>query len=74
MEDNAFDKRVICHEIIGTNNFDFLKFSTFVNDHFDMFYRVVDGLLNSKYLTNNEKGKLKEIRKEIENKEKHLKK
>ena len=74
LEDNAFDKKVICHEIIGANNFDFLKFSNIVNDHFDMFYRVVDGLLNTSYLTEKEREKLVEIKKEVVIKENSLKK
>ena len=74
LEDNAFDRRVICHEIIGINNFNFLRFNTYVNDHFDMFYRVVDGLLNTNYLTEKERAKLKEIKNEVIIKENSLKK
>ena len=73
LEDNAFDRRVICHEIIGTNGFDYLKFENCVNDHFDMFYRVVDGLLNTNYLTEKERTKLKEIKNEVLVKENSLK-
>ena len=72
--DNAFDRRVICHEIIGINGFDYLKFINCVNDHFDMFYRVVDGLLNTNYLTEKERMKLNEIKKEVIDKENRLKK
>ena len=74
MDDNFIERRTLYHEIIAINNTNFLKFSSFVNDHFDMLYRVVDKLTNSKYLGKIEKEKLKEIRKEIENKEMNLKK
>ena len=74
LKDNAFDRRVICHEIIGANGFDFLRFNKSVNDHFDMFHRVVDGLLNTSYLTEKERGKLKEIKNEVIVKENSLKK
>ena len=73
-EDNEFDRRVICHEIIGTNNFIFLKYSNKVKDHFDMFYRVVNGLLKTNYLTKIEREKLIEIKKEVIKKENSLKK
>ena len=68
-EDNEFDRRVICHGIIGTNNFIFLKYSNKVKDHFDMFYRVVNGLLKTNYLTKIEREKLIEIKKEVIKKE-----
>ena len=74
MNDDYIERKTLYHEIIAINSFNFLKFSKYVNDHFDMFYRVVYGLLNSKYLAIKEKDKLKEIRKEVENKEKSLKK
>ena len=74
MDDNFIERRTLYHEINAINSYNFLKFSVFVNDHFDMFYRVVDKLINSKYLGKIEKEKLKEIRKEIENKEIKLKK
>ena len=73
MNEDYIERRTIYFEFLSINN-NFLKFSKYVNDHFDMFYRVVDGLLNSKYLTTKEKEQLKEIRNEIENKEKNLKK
>ena len=73
-DDNLIERKVIYHEIIGINSFDFLKFINNLKDNFDMFYRVVDRLINSIYLSQNEKEKLKETRKEIENLEKRLKK
>ena len=72
MDDNFIERRTLYFEIISINN-NFLKFSIYLNDHFDMFYRVMDKLLNCRYLTKNEKVKLREIRNEIENKEKSLK-
>ena len=74
LEDNLFNRRVICHEIIGINNFNFLRFYSCVDDHFDMFYRVVDGLLNTNYLTEKERVKLNEIKQEVITKENSLKK
>ena len=74
LEDNFFDRRIICHEIIGINNFDFLRFDKFVNEHFDMFYRVVDGLLSTNYLTEKEREKLMQISQEVVVRENSLKK
>ena len=74
MDDNLIERKTIYHEIIGINSFNYLKFTNNLKDHFDMFYRVVDGLINSIYLSQNEKEKLKEARKEVENLEKSIQK
>ena len=72
MEDNEKERKTICHEIISINAYDFSKFAKRLNSDYDMFYYVVDGLLDSKYLNEKEKIKLREIKSEVVNKEKGI--
>ena len=72
MEDNEIERKTLCHEIISTNAYNFSKFSN-INDHFDMVYRVIDGIIISKHLTEKEKEKLRAIKNEVVNKENNSK-
>jgi glycosyltransferase involved in cell wall biosynthesis len=72
MEDNEIERKTLCHEIISVHAYDFSKFTN-INDHFDMVYRVIDGIINSKYLTENEKEKLRTIKNDVVNKENNKK-
>ena len=60
--------KALYHEIISMNAFDISKFTN-INEHFDMVYRVIDGIINSKYLTEKEKEKLREIKNDVLNKQ-----
>ena len=68
MEDNEIERKTLCHEIISVHAYDFSKFTN-INDHYDMVYRVIDGIINSKYLTEKEKEKLREIKNDVLNKQ-----
>ena len=68
MEDNEIERKALYHEIISMNAFDYSKFAN-INDHFDMVYRVIDGIINSKYLTEKEKEKLRTIKNDVVNKQ-----
>ena len=74
MEDNEKERKTICHEIISINAYDFSKFSKRLNSDYDMFYYVVDKILDSKYINEKEKIKLRKIKDEVMNKEKELNK
>ena len=69
MEDNAIERQTLYHEIISIDSYYFSKFSKTINHHYDMFYRVIDKLVVSKYLTEKEKEKLKKIKNEMVDKE-----
>ena len=69
LDDDEKGRKIICHEIISINANKFSKFNKIVKSDYDMFYRVVDGILDSKYLNEKEKNKLKEIKNEVINKE-----
>ena len=60
--------KALYHEIISMNAFDISKFTN-INEHFDMVYRVIDGIINSKFLTEKEKEKLRRIKNEVVKKE-----
>ena len=64
--------KALYHEIISMNAFDISKFTN-INDHFDMVYKVIDGIVNSKYLTEKEKEKLRTIKNDVVNKENNKK-
>ena len=70
MEDNKIERQTLYHEIITINTYDIWNFSKNINSHYDMFYKVVDGIISSKYLFDKEKEKLKKLKEEIKNKEK----
>ena len=71
MEDNEIERKTLCHEIISIHAYDFSKFTN-INDHYDMVYRVIDGIINSKYLTEKEKEKLREIKNDVLKKQNKL--
>ena len=72
LDNDEKGRKIICHEIISINAYNFSKFNKIINSDYDMFYRVVDGILDSKYLNEKEKNKLKEIKNEVMNKEKGI--
>jgi glycosyltransferase involved in cell wall biosynthesis len=69
MADNEIERKTLCHEIISINYYDFSNFGKRVQKDFDMFYRVVDGIIDSKYLSEREKEKLRNITLEVKQKE-----
>ena len=73
MADNLIERKTLCHEIISINAYDFSRFSRLVNNHFDMLYRVLDGIIDSQYLSEQEKEKLKIISTEVKQKEEKIK-
>lgn len=72
MGDSLIEKKTLCHEIISINAFEFSNFARRLNDNFDKLYRVIDGIVDSQYLSQKEKDKLKEIRNEVKKKEEEV--
>ena len=69
MDDNEIERQTLYHEIISINAYDFSTFSKRLKSHFDLLYRVVDGIIDSKYLTEQEKEKLRNIKNDVKKKE-----
>ena len=69
MADNKIEKQTICQEIISINAYDYSNFTLHLNNNYDMLYRVIDGIIDSQYLTQNEKSTLKQIKSQVMNKE-----
>jgi len=73
MADNYIERKTLCHEIISINAYEFSRWSRLVNNHFDMLYRVLDGIIDSQYLSEQEKEKLRNITTEVKLKEEKIK-
>ena len=69
MDDNEIERKTLCHEIISINIYRFSTYSTHINSNFNLMYKVLDGISNSRYLSDIEKEKLKKIKNEVLNKE-----
>ena len=72
MEDNLIERKTLCHEIISINAYDFTNFGKRLNGNFDMLYRVLDGIVGSKYLSDKEKEKIRNITMEVKQKEEKI--
>ena len=48
LEDNKIERQTLYHEIISINSYNFSNFVKRLNNHFEMFYRVIDGIIDSK--------------------------
>ena len=72
MDDNEIERKTICHEIISINYYDFSNFAKRLSANFDMLYRVIDGIVDSQYLSDYEREKLKNITIEVKQKEESI--
>ena len=70
MADNEIERQTLYHEIIFIEQLNFSRFSIKVNDHYDIFFKVLDKLVGNKYLTGKEKERLKTIKNKMINKKK----
>jgi glycosyltransferase involved in cell wall biosynthesis len=68
-EDNEFYKQVIYHELKAINNYTYSNFKRTIKDHFRWTYDILDELLNSKYIYEEQKTKIKKIRDEVKSNE-----
>ena len=68
-EDNEFNKQVIYHELKAINNYTYSNFKRTIKDHFNWTYNIIDELLNSKYIYEAQKEKLRLIRQDVKNNE-----
>ena len=67
-------EKTLCHEIISINAYEFSNFAKQLNSNFDMLYRVLDGIVDSKYLSEKEREKIKNITIEVKQKEEMVRK
>ena len=74
MADNLIERKTLCHEIISINAYDFSNFGRYLNSNFDMLYRVLDGIIDSKYLSEKERAQLRNITIEVKKKEEMVRK
>ena len=74
MADNLIERKTLCHEIISINAYEFSNFAKQLNSNFDMLYRVLDGIVDSKYLSEKEREKIKNITIEVKQKEEMVRK
>lgn len=73
-EDNKFYKQVIYNELKAINNYSFSNFKKSIKSHFNWAYNILDVLLNSTYLTKNQKEKVQQIKDDVKENEKNSKK
>ena len=69
MDDNEIERQTLYHEIISINAYQFSNFAKQLTSHYDMLYRVIDGIIDSKYLSEQEKEKLRNIKNDVKKKE-----
>ena len=74
MADNEIERKTLCHEIISINAEDFSNFGKQLSSNFDTLYRVLDGIIDSKYLSENEREKIRNIIIEVKQKEEKIRK
>jgi len=74
LEDNEFDKKIIYHELKAINKYEYSNFKKTITHHFDWAYKIFDELINSKYLDNNQREKVKKIKEEVQQNEINQKK
>ena len=72
MGDNEIERKTLCHEIISINYYDFSNFAKHLSSKFDMLYRVLDGIVDSQYLSKYEREKIKNITNEVKLKEESI--
>lgn len=69
MDDNEIERQTLYHEIISINAYQFSNYAKQLTSHYDMLYRVIDGIIDSKYLSEQEKEKLRNIKNDVKKKE-----
>ena len=74
MADNLIERKTLCHEIISINAYDFSNFAKNLNSNFDMLFKVLDGIVDSKYLSEKEREQIRNITIEVKEKEEKMRK
>ena len=74
MADNEIERKTLCHEIISINAYDFSNFAKNLYSNFSTLYRILDGIVDSKYLSQREREKIRNITIEVMEKEKKIRK
>ena len=74
LDDNEFENQVLYYEIKVINEYDYSNFKKTITHHFDLAYNIFDHLLNSSYITEEQKNYLKFIKNEIKENERSQKK
>jgi glycosyltransferase involved in cell wall biosynthesis len=74
MADNEIERKTLCHEIISINAYDFSNFAKNLYSNFTTLYRILDGIVDSKYLSQREREKIRNITIEVKEKEKKIRK
>jgi len=74
LEDNEIERQTLYHELISINYYNHSNYYKHVNSHHEMLYKVIDGIVDSKYLNEKEKEKIKGIKNAVKSKEKNKKK
>ena len=70
LDDNEIGKNIIYHELKAINKYDYSNFKKTITHHFNLAYTILDELINSKYLDEKQKDKVKKIKEEVKENEK----
>lgn len=73
MANNEIEIKTLCHEIISINAYGYSNFAKRLYKNFDRFYRVLNCIVDSQYLNENERKKIRNITKEVKQKEEIVK-
>ena len=71
--DSEIEQKTIYHEIVSINFYQYSNFHKNINDHYEMLYSILDKIIKSKYLTDENKKRINEIKNEMKQKEKNNK-
>ena len=69
LDDNEIGKNTIYHELKAINKYDYSNFKKTITHHFNWTYSILDELINSKYLDEKQKDKVKKIKEEVKENE-----
>ena len=69
LDDNEIGKKTIYHELKAINKYDYSNFKKTITHHFNWAYSILDELINSKYLDEKQKDKVKKIKEEVKENE-----
>jgi len=69
LDDNEIGKKTIYYELKAINEYEYSNFKKTIKHHFNWTYSILDELINSKYLDEKQKDKVKKIKEEVKENE-----
>ena len=68
-EDNEFEQKAIFYELLSIKVYELRRYYKYLGNNYDKLYNIIDKIAKIKYLNEEEKKKIEEIRNEVKRKE-----